>query len=144
MATKLKRSDNKIWRWLTKSSVKFIAMVLVCLCVGTCISSTYYVSQSGISDLTESEYTRSGAFRHPLNEMYERLCIYSSFYLRNQDDKGEYTGSEYLLSDFKYYLYFNNYKYDNSDNNIHLLSDMFDYYVSFIDDDGNDRTNKRI
>lgn len=144
MATKLKKSDNKIWRWLTKSSVKFIAMVLVCLCVGTYISSTYYVSQSGISDLTESEYTRSGAFRHPLNEMYERLCIYSSFYLRNQDDKGEYTGSEYLLSDFKYYLYFNNYKYDNSDNNIHLLSDMFDYYVSFIDDDGNVRFSDNI
>lgn len=112
---------------MTNKTMKTVSMVLACLFVAITITSSLYVEQSNVTDY---KYIKSDSYHSQVINMYEELCIYSSVYLRNKNNDGIYEGSKYLLSDFKKFLYSNQYKYNNLNDDIELVSDKFNFYIS--------------
>ncbi|MBO5449112.1 MAG: HAMP domain-containing histidine kinase [Ruminococcus sp.] len=133
MGIKLKKSDKKtslIWKKIFVRPLRFAALVLACVFAGISITSYKYAESIGIDDF-EPDYLISDEYSRQKTEMYEQLCVLSACYLSNVDNEWNFVGEKNLLSDFLYYMDYNNYKYMKTDNGILPVSSMFDYYVSY-------------
>lgn len=112
--------------------------MLACVCAGIAMCSSVRESvnrsvfwseygENGVSD----SYLTSAEYRTKLAEMYEQLCILGLCELANSNENMDYVGNKYVMSDFLYYLDYNQYKYKKTEEGVFLVSDMFDYYVSY-------------
>lgn len=134
MATKSKKFEQSGWfRFLSGNKPRTVAFLLSCLFAGVFILETALLIYSGVDNENSKNYLKSESYKYDSAEMYERLCVTASAYLRNVDDDWNFTEKKHLLTDYLYYLDYNDYKYKKTDNGIVLISSMFDYYVSFND-----------
>lgn len=137
MGIKLKKSDKKtslIWKKIFAVPLRITALVLACVFAGITFTSYRYAESIGIDDF-EPNYLISDKYSRQKMEMYEQLCVLSASYLQNVDDEWNFVGEKNLLSDFLYYMDYNNYKYMKTDNGILPVSSMFDYYAAYEDDE---------
>ncbi len=137
MDIKLKKSDRKtslIWKKIFAKPLRITALVLACVFAGISFTSYKYSQAIGIDDF-EPDYVKSDEYCREKMELYEQLCVLSACYLNNVDDNWNFVGEKNLLSDFLYYMDYNSYKYQKTDNGILPVSSMFDYYVSFDDEE---------
>ena len=104
---------------------------MACVMTGLLALQFILMNENQVKEYNNYDYNKSDEYHTGVYEMYERLCILSAVYLSSVDDNWDYQGSKYLLSDFLYYLDFNKYEYKKTDEGIIPVSDMFDYYVSF-------------
>lgn len=136
MDIKLKRSYRKtslVWNKIFAKPLRITALVLACVFAGISFTSDKYLQLIGIDDF-QPDYIKSEEYSRQKTEMYEQLCVLSACYLNNVDDNWNFVGEKNLLSDFLYYMDYNNYKYKKTDKGILPVSSMFDYYVSFDDE----------
>lgn len=132
MGIKLKKSENKTFiEHLTSKWLRITAMLMACVMTGLLALQFILMNENQVKEYNNYDYNKSDEYHTGVYEMYERLCILSAVYLSSVDDNWDYQGSKYLLSDFLYYLDFNKYEYKKTDEGIIPVSDMFDYYVSF-------------
>lgn len=137
MDIKLRKSARKtsaVWNKIFAKPLRITAIVLACLFAGLSVTSYKFAEGIGINDF-ESDYLKSDAYGKYKMDMYEQLCVLSACYLNNVDDDWNFVGEKNLLSDFLYYMDYNGYKYRKTDKGILPVSTMFDYYVSFNDEE---------
>ena len=86
-------------------------------------------------DILFKDYTESRQFRKDKLDIYEALCITSSFYLRNVDEKGEFILSESAFLDYVQTMK-NNYGLNikkDKNGKIYADNDKWEFYVAFDD-----------
>lgn len=140
MDIKSKKSDlyigeNSFVNKVFSKPFRILAVVLACIFFGISVVGYNFAGELGIDDF-EPEYTESEAYHNNVMAMYEQLCVLSACYLNNVDSSWNFTGEKNLLDDFIYYLDYNGYKYKKTDKGIKPVSSLFDYYVSYEDEDG--------
>ena len=114
-----------------------IACVLAAVALSTITQSVIFANRHGGMEQYDElplsyEYTFN--YRKKVIDMYEELCIQGVCELAECDENMEYKGNKYVMSDFLYYLDYNHYKYKKTDKGAELVTDMFDYYVSYTSD----------
>lgn len=131
------KQHNKFLSFLLSRKTRIIAFVVAC--VLTCgifvvqkeVISVYNSPFTSVSN--EKEYIDSYDYQNSRLNFYEGLCITSSFYLRNLDDKGNFKLSNSAFIDFVQKMQ-EDYGIDikkDKDGNFYAESDDWDFYVAF-------------
>jgi hypothetical protein len=129
---------------LFSKPLRIVAFILAAVFAASAVAADGYSDMLGYDPTATGSYTDSTEYRSKLTDEYEQLCIYAVCYLNNLDSKGKFTGSDNLYADFTYYLDYNGYTYQKTDNGIEPYSELFDFYVSYKNADGKTRSLTNI